>query len=174
EDVGRALEDTKQRISAMGKVHRMLYLSKNFSEIDFSEYIRSLIDEIKITYGTSQRRIKITLDLEPVILNIDTAIPCGLIINELLVNAFRHAFPDRARGHIAVSLKRKGKNIELKIKDDGTGMAVNPLSKESKALGLRLVTMLSQQLSGKISYKGKKGSLFTIVFKSVTIKPNKS
>ncbi len=169
EDVERALEDTKQRISAMGKVHRMLYMSKNFSEIDFSEYIRSLIDEIQITYGMNERRVEIKSNLEPIALNIDTAIPCGLIVNELLVNAFRHAFPDYKNGRVMVSLVRKGKAIELKVQDNGIGIEGNPFSARSKSLGLRLVMMLSQQLNGEISYSGKKGSLFTIVFKSATI-----
>ena len=170
EEVGRALEDTKQRISAMGKVHRMLYLSKNFSEIDFSEYIKSLIDEIGITYGgESKHRVDICSDLEPVVLNIDTAIPCGLIVNELLVNSYKHAFSDKNKGNIIVSLRKIGENIELKVQDDGIGMTEDPLSGKSPTLGLRLVTMLSQQINGEITYNGEKGSLFTIVFKSVTI-----
>ncbi|MCK5180669.1 MAG: PAS domain S-box protein, partial [Candidatus Omnitrophica bacterium] len=169
EEAGRALEDTKQRISAMGRVHRMLYTSKSFSEIDFSEYIRLLIDEIKVTYGMAEHPIEVKSDLEPVVLSIDTAIPCGLIVNELLVNAYRHAFLDQDNGCIDVSLKKKGKSVELKIQDDGIGMTGNPLSENSKTLGLRLVTMLSQQLGGRISYKEKKGSLFTIVFKNATM-----
>ncbi|MCK4882003.1 MAG: PAS domain S-box protein [Candidatus Omnitrophica bacterium] len=169
EEVGMALEDTKQRISAMGRVHRMLYTSKSFSEIDFSEYIRLLIDEIKVTCSTDEHLIEVKANLEPVVLNIDTAIPCGLIVNELLVNAYRHAFLDQDNGCIDVSLKKKGKSVELKIQDDGIGMTGNPLSENSKTLGLRLVTMLSQQLGGRISYKEKKGSLFTIVFKNATM-----
>ena len=163
------LEDTKQRISAMGRVHRMLYLTKDFSELDFSKYIISLVEEIKATHCTSERTIEVVLDLEPVILDIDAAIPCGLIVNELLVNAFRYAFPQRDKGVIQVGLKSNDGNIELQISDNGIGMDGDPLSGESKTLGLRLVTMLSQQLKGKITYNGQRGSLFTIIFKSATI-----
>ncbi len=169
----RALEDMKQRISAMGRVHRMLYLSENFSEIDFSEYIKSLIDEIKVTYAADRTRIDIITDLDPVTFNIDMAIPCGLLINELLVNAFRHAFPDRKTGRITVSLKKKVKALELKVEYNGIGMPGDPLAQKGKTLGLKLVAMLSKQLKSKASYKGQKGSLFTIVFKSDIMKPIK-
>lgn len=170
EDVEKVLEDTKQRISAMGRVHRMLYSSKSFSAINFAEYIQSLIYEINVTHDMDDRGIDVDLDLEPVVLNIDVAIPCGLIINELLVNSFRHAFPEGKKGQIRVSLK-KGKtgDIELQVQDNGVGMEGDPLSVERKSLGLRLVTMLSEQLNAKVSYEGEGGSLFTIVFKNVTI-----
>ncbi|MBN1870451.1 MAG: PAS domain S-box protein [Candidatus Omnitrophica bacterium] len=164
-----ALDDTKQRISAMGRVHRMLYSTKNFSEIDFSEYIRLLMDDVKATCGTSKCRVKIESDLDSIMLDIDRAVPCGLIVNELLVNSFRHAFSGRASGCIGISLKKKGANIELKIKDDGAGIPFHPLSKESKTLGLRLVSMLSQQLKADVSYKGGQGSLFTITLRGDTI-----
>jgi two-component sensor histidine kinase len=169
----RALEDTKQRISAMGRVHRMLYLSKNFSEINFSQYIRSLVEEIRITHSDAGCNIKVSLDLAPTVLDIDTAISCGLVINEILVNAFRHAFVGRKKGRIAVALESKGRSLELRISDDGVGMPGNPLLNESQTLGMKLVALLTKQINAKISYKCKKGSLFTIVFKSVTIKPPK-
>jgi len=159
----QALEDTKQRISAMGTVHRMLFESKNFSEIDFSEYIRLLINEIKVTYGTTDCQIEVAVDVDPIVLNMDKAISCGLIINELLVNSFRHAFLGKTKGHIDIFMKKNPNNIELKIKDDGIGMDFDPLSGQGKTLGLRLVDMLSQQLDAKITYKGGQGSLFTIV-----------
>ncbi|HQP11095.1 MAG TPA: histidine kinase dimerization/phosphoacceptor domain -containing protein, partial [Candidatus Omnitrophota bacterium] len=169
----KALEDTKQRISAIGRVHRMLYLSKDFAEIDFRQYIISLVDEINITHVASDCKIKIDLDLQPAVLNIDTAISCGLIINELLVNSFRHAFIGRAKGRISVSLENKENFFELKVCDDGIGMPGNPLLDESKTLGIKLVVMLAKQIKAKISYKAQEGSLFTIVFKNATIEPSK-
>jgi two-component sensor histidine kinase len=160
----RALEDTKQRISAMGRVHRMLYLSKSFSEIDFSQYIKSLVDEIKATHENVGCRVKVDLKLRPTTLDIDTAISCGLVIN---------AFVGRKKGQVSVSLEQRGKYHELRISDNGIGIPENPLMKESETLGMKLVMLLTQQIKAKISYKAGEGSLFTIVFKSVTIEPPK-
>jgi two-component sensor histidine kinase len=164
-NVSEILEETQQRIQAMARVHQMLYDAKNLTEIKFSEYIRLIITELSQTYNAEEKHIKVKIDLEPIKFNIDDAIPCALIINELFVNIFRHAFPDmKGGGHVSISLKRKGNIKELQIRDDGIGMPEKFVSGEVKSLGMKLVTMLTKQLKGKFIYKKEKGSVFTISF----------
>lgn len=164
EKTGEILESTKQRIQAMGRVHQMLYQAKNLSEIDFSQYVRSMVEELQKTYHVGKKRIEVTFELDPVMLSIETAVPCGLIVNELLVNAFEHAFPGRRVGHIRVSLKEKGDTKELCVRDDGVGISEERIFHEAKTLGLHLVHMLTKQLKGEISYKKKNGSVFILTF----------
>lgn len=167
------LEDTKRRIYAMAKIHQMLYRSKNFSEINFKEYIKALLDEVQKTHCTDQKKITVSLELDPVVLDIERAVPCGLIINELLGNSFKHAFPGKKCGHIKIVLHQKARDLELQIGDDGMGMPAKFLSEKCKTLGLRLVTMLTKQLNGKLSFNGRNGSLFTIIFRNAIIRPGK-
>jgi len=164
EDTRYMLDITKQRIHTMGKVHHMLYRSGSFSMLDFSEYIRSMVTEIANIFMSAEKKIDVSLNLEPVTLTIDEGIPCGLILNELLMNAYQHAFIDRESGHISVSFNKKADVHELQICDDGVGMPEDHLPVEPRTLGLNLVTMLTKQLKGKISYNKKNGSKFTIVF----------
>ena len=164
EEINLALGVTKQRIRTMGKVHEMLYQTKSLSELDFSEYIESMVTEIQRLFKSAEKKIDVSLDLEPVTLTINEGIPCGLILNELLMNAYQHAFVNRKSGQIFISLKKKNDVHELLISDDGVGMLEERLSGESKTLGLQLVTLLTQQLKGNITYKRSNGSEFRIVF----------
>ena len=158
------LDVTKQRIHTMGKVHHMLYQSNSFWELDFSEYIRSTVSETGKIFKSAEKKINVSLSLEPVTLTIDEGIPCGLILNELLMNAYQHAFIDRESGHISICFSKKNDVHELQISDDGVGMPEELLSGEVKTLGLQLVTMLTEQLKGKVSYERKNGSVFKIIF----------
>jgi len=151
----------------MGKVHQMLYKSKNFSEIDFAAFIESMVNEMKITYNSYRKKIDVALELEPVALHMDTAIPVSLILNEMLVNAFKHAFPRKSEGQIVVTFKKKDNAYELQVNDNGIGMSEELLSGKGKTLGLRLIYMLSQQLHGSVLYKRSNGSQFTIAFKNI-------
>jgi PAS domain S-box-containing protein len=164
ESVNDVLNSAKQRIHAMGKVHKMLYESKSLSEINFSKYISSMVNDIGKVWDIPGKNIDISLDLEAVKLSIESAVPCGLIINELLMNAFKHSFQDRKSGHIVISFRRKEDINELQISDDGVGMPEENLSGEINTLGLKLITMLIKQLKGKITYKRENGSNFRIVF----------
>jgi PAS domain S-box-containing protein len=165
-NISEILESTKQRIQAMGKVHQMLYQTKNLSAIDFSQYIRSMVEELLNKYNVPEKRIEVAFALDPVMLSIKTAIPCGLIMNELLVNACKHAFTDKKSGRIAVSLKEKGDVKELCIRDNGIGLSAPLVFYEARTLGMRLVSMLTKQLRGKISYKNDNGSKFTLIFET--------
>ena len=120
----RALFDaTQDRIRSMALVHEKLYQSTNLSRIDFAEYARGLVAEVSNSYGMDSARIQLVLDLEPLRFEIDRAIPCGLILNELLSNAFKYAFPDDLKGSIEVSFKTvcDGEYV-LHIADNGVGL----------------------------------------------------
>lgn len=158
------LETTRQRIQAMGKVHQMLYQTRDLSRIDFSLYIRSMAKELLKTYTMAKKGIKVAFELDQIMLSIEKAVPCGLIMNELFVNACKHAFPDRKAGHIRISLKAKGDIKELRISDDGVGLSGPIEFDDVKTLGLHLVFILTKQLKGDISYRKENGSVFTLIF----------
>ncbi|MGA1842732.1 MAG: PAS domain S-box protein [bacterium] len=164
--ISEILESTKQRIQAMGRVHQMLYQTKNLSEIDFSQYIRSMVEGLLNTYNVPEKSIEVAFDLDPVMLYIEAAVPCGLIVNELLVNACRHAFTNKQSGQITISLKERGDVKELCVSDNGIGLSSPLIFNEAKTLGMRLISMLTKQLKGEISYKKEKGSEFTLIFKT--------
>lgn len=158
------LEAVKQRIQSIGMVHQLLYQSKDLSEIDFSVYIMNVIDVITQTFNVDGKKIDVSLDLDPVKVDIETAVPCGLIVSELLVNIFKHAFPDRESGRITVSLKEKDGVKELKVMDDGDGMEDELVFGKGETMGMKLISQLTKQIEGKITYEKKEGSRFTIRF----------
>lgn len=163
-DGKKALEAAKQRIRAIGRVHQLLYISKNFMQINFAEYIRLVIDELSKAYNTVEKKIEFEFDLEPVVFELDTAIPCGLIINELLLNVFEHAFHGKEHGVVRVGLRSEGNTRKLSIADNGIGMSEDLVCEESKTLGMRLIFMLTRQLRGHLLHKKEKGSSFVITF----------
>lgn len=159
-----ALEKTKLRINAMGKVHQFLYQSKSLSNIDFSAYIRNVVHELSLAFYADERNINISFDLEPINLDIKIATPCGLILNELFLNVFKYAFLDGDGGRVYVSLKKKNGKVELIIKDNGIGMSDDFNFGNIKTLGLKLVVMFTRQINGEIHYKRNNGSEFLIRF----------
>ncbi len=165
EDSRYMLDIAKQRIRTMGKVHNMLYQAGSFLELDFSEYIRSMASEVAKIHMNAGKTIDVSLDLAPATLTIDEGIPCGLILNELLMNAYQHAFVGRKSGNISISFSKNDDVHELQISDDGVGMPEELLSGKVKTLGLQLVTMLIRQLKGEMFYNRDNGSIFKIVFK---------
>lgn len=159
------LKESQDRIKSMSFIHESLYQGKNLSHVKFSEYVRNLVSNLFHTYGINQGGLKLNFDLDEVFLNLDTSIPCGLIINELISNALKYAFVEGKPGNLSVSLKKlnKGK-LKLVISDDGKGFPKNIDWKNTESLGLQLVTTLAGQIKGEIEMETKKGTTFTIVF----------
>ena len=157
-----SLESAKSRIQSIGKVHQLIYQSKGVSEIDFSDYIREIVNEMAKTYRPEKSKIKIQFELEPILLDMDRAIPFGLIVNELLMNVFRHAFPGRREGTIQISLRSSDGLKTLKISDNGIGMPKQLMTGESETFGLKLIKMLTQQIKGDLQYIKDNGSTFVI------------
>ncbi len=160
------MEESQDRIRTMALVHENLYKTKSFSDIDFSDYIKKLTNNIFRSYGVDRSKIMINFDIDKVYLTLDVGIPCGLIINELISNAIKYAFVDRDKGKITICLKKSGdKKLKLAVKDNGVGISKIIDFKNTATLGLQLVTTLSDQIGGKIKLIRKEGTEFQILFK---------
>jgi PAS domain S-box-containing protein len=163
--------ESKNRIKSMALVHEKLYRSKDLANIDFKDYINSLADGLFTFYRENTGKISLSVDADSVFLGIDTAIPCGLIINELLSNSFKHAFPKGRKGEIEVSLKKSDDEYELKVSDNGIGITENLDIRETKTLGLQLVTnLMEHQLQGSLKLDRKNGTEFQMRFKELRYK----
>lgn len=160
------LRDSRGRIRSMAFIHEKLYESKDLAKIDFSEYIRDLTAALMGSYSEHASRISLNLDLEEVYLGVSTALPCGLIINELVSNCIKHAFPGGREGEIRVGLHRSPPDrYELLVADNGKGLPEELDYRKSKSLGLRLVTNLTElQLSGTLDVQRVNGTAVKIVF----------
>ncbi|AEG02774.1 PAS domain S-box protein [Methylomonas methanica] len=158
------LRQSADRIKAMAILHEKLYQSKDLARIDFNEYIRSLVNHLLYGYGTQTHKIEISMRVDDVFLDVDTAIPCGLIINELLSNALKYAFPEDRPGTIRITFTREQDDLVLSIGDDGIGLPSNLDFKQTTSLGLQLVDTLSHQLMGQMSLDRTNGSTFTLRF----------
>jgi PAS domain S-box-containing protein len=170
--LSKVLEEMNIRIQTISLVHQKLYQSQNLSRIDLKEYITDLVELISKSYYPEPGRITVITELESINVLIDTAIPCGLIINELVSNAFKYAFPGNRRGIIKILLKRVvGEIIELGISDDGVGIPDGFNLLESNTLGYKLFKSIAEdQLMGTVKIETKKGLSFTIHFKDVLYK----
>lgn len=163
----RALElsmNSMNRVRSMAMVHDRLYRAENLSSIDFSEYTNSLSGQLFYNYNVMPSIVEIEKKIENIFLNINTAVPFGLIVNELLSNALKHGFPNDKKGLIKISLVDTGKNFIFKIHNNGLRPPedfdiVNP-----KGLGMQLVNSLTIQLHGNLEYKYNEGPEFTLTF----------
>lgn len=159
------LRESQDRIKSMSFIHESLYQSKDLSHVNFTEYVRNLVNNLFRTYGINISGLKLEYELDEVPLNIDTAIPCGLVINELISNALKYAFKERDKGKLTVVLKKldDGK-LKLVIADDGVGFPDHIDYRETDSLGLQLVVTLVGQIKGEIDLDNSNGSKFTIIF----------
>jgi len=160
--------ESQNRVKSMALVHEKLYQSKNFAKINFAEYTESLTNYLFKAYELNPGQVSLELDIEEVALNIDTAIPCGLIINELVSNALKYAFPGQRSGKIGITLHSEAdKRFTLTIKDDGVGLPGDWDFKNVKSLGLQLVKVLTKQLKGTIEINPSLGSQFQVKFSEI-------
>lgn len=159
------LIDSQNRVRSMALVHQKLYQSKDFSEIDLSEYIKQLCDHLITVFKTSADNIKITVRSENMNLSIDYAIPCGLILNELISNSLKYAFPDGKKGEIIIELNKNSEGIYIiSLSDNGIGFPKNIDYRNTKSLGLQLVNTLVGQIDGNIILENNTGTKYTITF----------
>ncbi|MDD4602727.1 MAG: histidine kinase dimerization/phosphoacceptor domain -containing protein [Bacteroidales bacterium] len=163
-EVRQSLMNLQLRIRTMSLVHEMLYRSKDFEKISFPEYLHSLSSVISGTYN--RKDITLSFDTDEVVIDIESCIPLGLIINEILSNAYKHAFPKNRSGNIWVKLK---KNIQLKtlsfsICDDGIGLPDQFQLEKCKSMGFQIVQILCKQVEGEMVLKNAPGVLFSLCF----------
>jgi two-component sensor histidine kinase len=148
----------------MAYIHESLYQNKNFSNVNFSDYLIMLVKNLYHSYNVEQGRIKLHFDVIPLQLNLDTSIPCGLILNELVSNSFKYAFPNNKEGFIFVSLQIVSDKIVLTIADNGVGLPDSIDYKNTDSLGLQLVVTLVEQIDAKLELDKSKGTKFIITF----------
>jgi len=170
-DPKELFSEIKNRIRSMSLVHEKLYLAKDLSQVNFSDYLSTLVSNLYRFYNLSMDKIALNLDIRDISLGIDTAIPCGLIVNELITNALKYAFPGDRTGEILVRLIKAGETAggraeyELTVRDNGIGIADNINLKGIKTLGLYLVTSLGEhQLQGTVHLDRTDGTEFVIRF----------
>ena len=159
------LRDSRSRIQSMALIHQTLHGSNDFSKVDFARFVETLLPNLIVSYGIDVNRITIGVDVEPVRLPIDAAVPCGLVVNELITNALKHAFRDRDRGEIRIALARQAADeILLSVSDDGIGLPDNFDPERTETLGLRLVSLLAGQLDGAVSIHRSGPTRFSMRF----------
>jgi two-component sensor histidine kinase len=167
DQMAQLFRDSDNRVRAMALVHERLYQSADLARIDFAGYVQDITNHLLRSYQTNLCNVRLKVDVDPVSLNIDTAIPCALIIHELVSNALKYAFPDGRQGEIRVRLQGGSDELDLVISDNGVGFPKNVSFESSGSLGLTLVRSLTEQLKGKIGYGGQAGTEFHIKFRAV-------
>jgi len=170
EEAVNILKESQNRVRSMAIIHEKLYQSKDLSQINFVDYIQSLVSNLFYSYNAKKTNIKPIFEVENLSLNIDTAVPCGLIISELVSNSLKYAFPNGMSGEILVSLKCIDNKYQLIIKDNGVGMPAEIDLNNLDTLGLLLVSNLTEQLDGEITINRENGTEFIIRFKEIKYK----
>ncbi|WP_231551403.1 histidine kinase dimerization/phosphoacceptor domain -containing protein [Methanobacterium sp. SMA-27] len=161
------LQESQNRVKSMAMIHEKIYQSNDLEEINFADYIQSLISNLFYTYNVDKNLVKSTFKIENITLNMETAVPCGLIISELISNSLKYAFPNKMQGKISVSLKSIEDTYELVIKDNGIGLPEGLDLNNLKSLGLLLVKVLTEQIEGELIINSEKGTEFKILFKEL-------
>jgi two-component sensor histidine kinase len=159
-------QNTRDRVHSMALLHEQLYQSDNLAQIDFASYVQRLVRHIVDSHDAPSRNITFTIDIAKINLRMDTVLPCGLIINELVTNALKHAFPDGSAGEIGIRFAANdiGQCV-LTIWDTGVGLPEGlEISRRTSSLGLRLVNVLTGQLQGSLEVTPQPGSTFAITF----------
>jgi PAS domain S-box-containing protein len=164
EETRRILEESRNRVKSMAFIHKQLYQSTNVAQIDFSPYVRNLTRNLMESYRMNGNGIALDVHVEDVFLALDIAIPCGLIINELVSNALKHAFLSGSEGQISVDLHREGEKNVLVVSDNGVGLPGEIDILNTETLGLQLVSALVIQIEGRLELVRDKGTVFKISF----------
>lgn len=166
----KIFESSQNRVKTMSLIHEELYSSQDFSHINLSDYIQTLTKELLTSHIEDPGRVKLTVNIENVKMELETAIPLGLLVNEIVANSVNHAFPNDQKGEIIVELKRDGDGFILKMSDDGIGIPENIDFKKAETLGFQLINSLVNQLDGQIEMQPTKGTTFIVKFKELEYK----
>jgi two-component sensor histidine kinase len=156
-----ALRESQNRVESMAMIHEQLYQTGDLREVDLAEHAALLLNNLLHSYGIDDGRIAGHVQVVPLPLGVDRAIPAGLILNELVSNALKHAFPDGRRGSIWIEGTRRHGRIALVVRDDGRGIAGNAGGAPRKSLGLEIVNILTRQLKGTLVMESKSGAPFS-------------
>jgi two-component sensor histidine kinase len=164
-EVTGVFTDSQNRVRSMALVHEKLYQSRDLARIDFAAYVRELASHLFRVYRSSAEGVALRVNAKEVFLTVERAVPCGLILSELLSNALKYAFPDGTCGEIAVDLDTDdARNYRMTIRDNGVGLPASVDLRLPRSLGLRIVKTLSEQLGGTIAASNARGTTFTLAF----------
>jgi len=164
-------QTSKERIHSMALIHEKLYGSESLARVDLADYVQSLVSMLLRTYATNPY-VKLEVRVDPAAVSIDTAVPVGLVLNELVTNALKYAFPDGRKGCLLVALEAKpNEQFEVRVEDDGVGLGPDFQLDQAKTLGLRLVRMFAKQLRAEVTFHSGSGhTVFNIRFQEQTAK----
>jgi PAS domain S-box-containing protein len=164
------LNESQNRVKSMAMIHEKLYMSDDLAHINFVDYIQNLVKNLFYSYNVENTHIKPILEVEDITLNMETAVPCGLIISELVSNSLKYAFPNGRKGKILVSFKSVDDRYELIIRDNGVGLPEEIDFNNLETLGLLLVNSLTEQIDGELTINRSHGTEFKIIFKELEYK----
>lgn len=166
-DIQSSLNEAQERINSMAILHQLLYKNNQMTRLSFKEYLNNLVSQISSSFRSAQKKITVNIELIELELDIDTAIPLGLITNEIMSNSFKHAFNGKD-GIINIVLKKLENNTySLKISDNGIGIPANFDIENIESLGLDIVSILSEQINAELKIYNQNGAHFEIIFKAV-------
>jgi two-component sensor histidine kinase/PAS domain-containing protein len=155
-------EDIQNRVKSMALIHESLYRTGDLAHFNFARYIESLSSHLFQSYAAEASGIRLHMELDDLAFDVDTAIPCGLILNELLTNALKYAFPDGRSGDIYIMLRAQAEYVRLSVRDTGIGIPAGVDFQKTESLGLQLVGMLTEQLGGTLTLMGEGGTTFSV------------
>ena len=163
----KSFKESQNRIKSIALIHENLYQTNNISQINFAEYVQQLVVNLFYAYGVNSSVISLKVNVEDVLLSVDKAIPCGLIINELVSNCIKHAFPPGKSGEVCILLIRTNQNnkVILTVRDNGVGFPKNIDFRNPESLGLQLVNTLAAQIKGKIELNCNEITEFKLKFR---------
>ncbi len=157
-------DESRRRIQSMALIHEKLYHNESLEKIDFSDYVISLVDSIKSSYNASATSITVNTFIKDVHLELKHAIPCALILNELISNSYKHAFAGKVKGIIEIEIQKEGATLSMRVVDDGIGMKQSTDIANSSTLGLTLVHSLVNQINGDLILENTQGTTFHLTF----------
>jgi len=164
EELKPAFENVQSRIKSIALIHEKLYEKTIFSEVELAGYLRELSSMISDTYYSKEKRISIDLELEDVKVDMTSAVPVGLICNELINNSFKHAFHNQKQGRVSIRLKDLGDSTEVSVSDTGKGLPDDFNLNSANSLGVTLLQVLTQQIKGELKTVGSSGAMFVLTF----------
>jgi len=164
EELKPAFENVQSRIKSIALIHEKLYEKTIFSEVELAGYLRELSSMISDTYYSKEKRISIDLELEDVKVDMTSAVPVGLICNELINNSFKHAFHNQKQGSVSIRLKDLGDSTEVSVSDTGKGLPDDFNLNSANSLGVTLLQVLTQQIKGELKTVGSSGAMFVLTF----------
>jgi len=164
------LQESQNRVKSMAMIHEKLYQSGDLTRIDFADYIYSIVSDLFSSYGVDTSRVASTVLIEDIFLEIETAVPLGLIVNELVSNSLKHAFPGNSEGNIRVRIHEHQDGYHLHVEDEGLGIPEDFDLNSQDSLGFQLVKALTKQLEGSINLDRQNGTAFKVIFHELKYK----